>query len=223
MKAKASNTQTTTNTQTKRVITPARVVALVLIAVVALGLAYLRFKPGDDQVSVPAGAKAGDLDPEGGHLRHGEGRLPRRHRHAGRAREPPRSRLASDRPAGGPHQGQVRPPGRADLPPRGRPRRDQHAVRSGEPSRRPPRRGPRRLSGRRRLVRARRPRGRGGSEPLPRPPQPGVLPRLRPRSAGRRPATSRGGRRPGRLHDVRAGRRHRGGQDRPPATDASTL
>jgi pimeloyl-ACP methyl ester carboxylesterase len=55
MKAEASNSQN------KRVITPARVVALVLIAVVALGLAYLRFKPDDDQVSVPAGAKAGDL------------------------------------------------------------------------------------------------------------------------------------------------------------------
>ena len=43
------------------IFSPARVVALVLIALAVLGLASLRFASGDDSVSVPAGAKAGDL------------------------------------------------------------------------------------------------------------------------------------------------------------------
>ncbi len=43
-----------------RVFTPGRIVALALIAVAVAGLAYLRFQP-DDSVSVPSGAKAGDL------------------------------------------------------------------------------------------------------------------------------------------------------------------
>lgn len=38
-----------------------RIVALALIAVLVGGLAYLRLAPGADPVSVPAGAKAGDL------------------------------------------------------------------------------------------------------------------------------------------------------------------
>jgi pimeloyl-ACP methyl ester carboxylesterase len=44
-----------------RVFTPGRIVALVLIAAAVAGLAYLRFGPDADSVSVPAGAKAGDL------------------------------------------------------------------------------------------------------------------------------------------------------------------
>jgi len=43
-----------------RAFTPARIVALALIGLAVLGLAYLRFAP-DDRVSVPEGAKAGDL------------------------------------------------------------------------------------------------------------------------------------------------------------------
>jgi len=43
-----------------RVFTPGRIVALLLIGVTVAGLAYLRFAP-DDGVSVPAGAKAGQL------------------------------------------------------------------------------------------------------------------------------------------------------------------
>jgi pimeloyl-ACP methyl ester carboxylesterase len=46
---------------TPRAFTPARIVALALIALVALGLAYLRFATGDDLVSVPSGARAGQL------------------------------------------------------------------------------------------------------------------------------------------------------------------
>jgi pimeloyl-ACP methyl ester carboxylesterase len=46
---------------TTRIFTPARIVALVLIALLVGGLAYLRFGPDSDLVSVPKGAKAGDL------------------------------------------------------------------------------------------------------------------------------------------------------------------
>jgi pimeloyl-ACP methyl ester carboxylesterase len=49
------------DTPNRRRFTPARVVALALIAVVAIGLVYLRFKPDAEAVSVPAGARAGDL------------------------------------------------------------------------------------------------------------------------------------------------------------------
>jgi pimeloyl-ACP methyl ester carboxylesterase len=44
-----------------KALRPARIVALALIAVTALGLAYLHFSTGDDQVSVPSGARAGQL------------------------------------------------------------------------------------------------------------------------------------------------------------------
>jgi pimeloyl-ACP methyl ester carboxylesterase len=46
---------------TTRILRPARFVALALIALAVLGLAYLRFAPDGDSVSVPAGGKAGDL------------------------------------------------------------------------------------------------------------------------------------------------------------------
>jgi pimeloyl-ACP methyl ester carboxylesterase len=49
-----------------RIFSPARIAALVLIAVVALGLVYLHFKPDTGTVSVPPGAKAGDLILEAG-------------------------------------------------------------------------------------------------------------------------------------------------------------
>ena len=45
----------------RRAFTPGRIVALVLVAAAAAGLAYLRFWPDDDSVSVPPGAKAGDV------------------------------------------------------------------------------------------------------------------------------------------------------------------
>src|SRR6266705_7077595 len=40
---------------------PARIVALALISLTALGLAYLHFRGGNDSVSVPSGAHAGQL------------------------------------------------------------------------------------------------------------------------------------------------------------------
>jgi pimeloyl-ACP methyl ester carboxylesterase len=56
----------TTNAKTTGAITPVRIVALVLIALVVVGLAWIRFRPNADAVSVPAGAKAGDLFLESG-------------------------------------------------------------------------------------------------------------------------------------------------------------
>jgi pimeloyl-ACP methyl ester carboxylesterase len=47
-----------------RTITPARVVALALIALIALGLSYIRLVPEAVPVSVPAGAQAGDMSLE---------------------------------------------------------------------------------------------------------------------------------------------------------------
>jgi len=44
-----------------RILTPARIAALALIALAVSGLAYLRFAPGPRSVSVPAGAHAGQL------------------------------------------------------------------------------------------------------------------------------------------------------------------
>lgn len=44
-----------------RTVTRARVVALLLIAAVLFGLEYLRFGSGEEVMTVPSGAKAGDL------------------------------------------------------------------------------------------------------------------------------------------------------------------
>ncbi len=44
-----------------RAFTPARIAALVVIGLVVLGLGYIHVSSGDDAVSVPSGAKAGDL------------------------------------------------------------------------------------------------------------------------------------------------------------------
>ena len=49
------------NPPTTRSFTPSRIVALALVAIVVGGLTYLRFAPDGGTVSVPAGAKAGDL------------------------------------------------------------------------------------------------------------------------------------------------------------------
>jgi pimeloyl-ACP methyl ester carboxylesterase len=54
-------TRSTNHDSKPRVFTPARIVALALIGLAVLGLAYLRFGGGDDSVSVPRGAQAGDL------------------------------------------------------------------------------------------------------------------------------------------------------------------
>src|SRR5919197_5632242 len=46
---------------TTKAFGPARVVALTVIALVALGLGYLRLGAGSDSVTVPSGAQAGQL------------------------------------------------------------------------------------------------------------------------------------------------------------------
>ena len=46
---------------TTRIFTLTRIVALTLIGLVVLGLAYLRFAPDGGSVSVPKGAHAGQL------------------------------------------------------------------------------------------------------------------------------------------------------------------
>src|SRR4051812_328165 len=48
-------------TPTRRILGPARLVALVLVALAAAALGYVRFAPGAARVSVPAGAHAGQL------------------------------------------------------------------------------------------------------------------------------------------------------------------
>ena len=62
------------NTSKTRTLTPARLIALILIALLALGLVYIRFGPHDGPVSVPAGAKAGDLILKPGSYETEEGR-----------------------------------------------------------------------------------------------------------------------------------------------------
>src|SRR2546421_9173687 len=47
---------------TTRTFTPARIVALALIGLAVLGLAYMHFASGKDAVSVPSGARPGQLD-----------------------------------------------------------------------------------------------------------------------------------------------------------------
>lgn len=42
---------------TRRAFTTSRIVALVVIGMVVLGLAYLRLTPGDESVVVPAGSR----------------------------------------------------------------------------------------------------------------------------------------------------------------------
>jgi pimeloyl-ACP methyl ester carboxylesterase len=49
---------------TIRGVTPVRVIALVLIALIGVVLAYLHLSPGDTDVSVPAGTQAGELSLE---------------------------------------------------------------------------------------------------------------------------------------------------------------
>ena len=115
------------------------------------GLAYLRFAPDADPVSVPEGRQGRRPDPRALRLRDRGRQLRRRLRHARRAGEPRRPAVAADRAAGHPHPRPLGRPGGADLPPRGRPRQDEHGVLEREPVRRGSRRRPRRLPRRGRL------------------------------------------------------------------------
>jgi pimeloyl-ACP methyl ester carboxylesterase len=59
--ATSANEQKREGIESKRAFTPARIVALVLIALAVVGLAYLSFAPDSGAVSVPSAARAGDL------------------------------------------------------------------------------------------------------------------------------------------------------------------
>ena len=61
MHASASNDMKGAGGEPKRAFTTARIVALVVIGLVVLALGYVHVSSGDDAVSVPSGAKAGDL------------------------------------------------------------------------------------------------------------------------------------------------------------------
>src|SRR6059036_3013758 len=50
-----------TKGQAMKALRPARVVALALVSLTALGLVFLHFSLGKDSVSVPSGARAGQL------------------------------------------------------------------------------------------------------------------------------------------------------------------
>jgi pimeloyl-ACP methyl ester carboxylesterase len=63
------------NTASTRALTPARVVALALIALVTLVLGYVRWAPEPEAVSVPPGAQAGDLSLEPCTYATGDGEL----------------------------------------------------------------------------------------------------------------------------------------------------
>src|SRR5919109_2702280 len=53
--------QTAPDSKRARIFTPTRIVALAFICLTGLGLAYLHVAGGDDRISVPSGAKAGQL------------------------------------------------------------------------------------------------------------------------------------------------------------------
>ena len=154
----------------------ARITGLVLIAILALGLAYVKFASGGDKVSVPAGAKAGQLTLHPCHYGTEQGSyaadcgtlvVPEN-------RAKPGSRLIALPVT------RIRAlsahPGAPVFRLEGGPGSHQHEVLEGEPDRREPRRRTRRLPRRRRLGAARLPRGRLGAEALHRPARPEVLP-----------------------------------------------
>ena len=61
MTVSANNEKREGSGQPNRAFTPARIVALVVIGLVVLALGYVHVASGDDSVSVPSGAKAGEL------------------------------------------------------------------------------------------------------------------------------------------------------------------
>ena len=101
----------TAATDRQKPFTRSRIVALVIIGLAVLGLAYLRFAPDAGPVSVPNGAHAGDLILESLYVRHRGRWLRRRLRDARRSREPGRPGVAADRAAGDPDPRHVGPPG----------------------------------------------------------------------------------------------------------------
>src|SRR6266516_2855612 len=89
---------------------PARIVALALISLTTLALAYLHFIGGDNAVSVPSGAHAGQLNLHSCHY-------------------------ATENDSYRADCGTLGEVGCSDLPPGRRHRHKQHEVRQGEPVR----------------------------------------------------------------------------------------
>ena len=106
----------------RRRLGAARITGLLLIAILALGLAYLKARLRRGQGLRPRRGEGRPADPASVPLRHGAGQLRRRLRHPRRPREPGQARFSADRAAGHPDQGALGPSGRAGLPPRGRAR-----------------------------------------------------------------------------------------------------
>ena len=116
--------------QKQRAFTASRIVALTVIGLLVLGLGYLRFS-SDASVSVPHGAKAGDLhlhactyDTEAGSYAADCGTLI-----VPENRADPSSRLIAVEITR--IKARSANLGRAGLPPPGRPRHQQHGVREG--------------------------------------------------------------------------------------------
>ena len=61
MNASANHEKRDGGARPKRAFPPARIVAVIVIGVVVLALGYVHVSSGDDAVSVPSGAKAGEL------------------------------------------------------------------------------------------------------------------------------------------------------------------
>ena len=162
MNASASNGKQERGGEPKRAFTTARIVALVVIGVVVLALGYVHVSSGDDAVSVPSGAKAGDLilddcqyateqgdyDADCGTLVVPENR---------------HEATAPDRASRDPRPRSLGGSRRADLPPPGRSRDHEHDVPGRESVRRQARRRAGRLPRRRRRVEARLSRGHIGA------------------------------------------------------------
>ncbi len=150
----------------KRIYTPTRIVALVVIGVMLFGLTYLRFAPGDAAISVRAGAKAGDLTMHACTYATEQGAMPAdcgtlvvpENRASSKSRliALPVTRVPSRSSA----------PAGPDLPAPGRPGCDQHDLPRCEPPGRPARCRHGRLPRRRRLFGAEVSRGDGGAGPL---------------------------------------------------------
>ena len=150
----------------KRIYSPSRIVALVVIGVMLFGLAYIGFAPGDAAVSVPQGAHAGQLTMHPCTYATEKGAMPA---DCGTLVVPENRadpRVAPDRAAGDPDPGSLIAPVGANLPSQRRPGRDQHDVSPSEPPGRPARCRHGRLPRRRRLFGAELSRGDGGAGEL---------------------------------------------------------
>ena len=183
----SGNERNLVNTRTsKPALTIGRIVGLVAIGLLVLGLGYLHFGTGDDPVSVPSAAHAGQVILEPCHYATENGSyaadcgtlvVPER-------RADPRSRLIALPVTR--IRARSAQPGSSRLPARGRARHHQHGVLEGEPDCRQPRRRAAWLPRHRRLRAARLPGGRVGAQALDRLPHGEVATRVRRRVPGLR-------------------------------------